>query len=162
VNERSEAMIEVIDVRRLAHWRPVSLEVPNFEVVANLTECVCIRFKHIAHGGRRCRHLVKELRDGLLLVVSIEERFQTLPRIRFKPARLLVPDATDLLAAGDAIRLLRSRNGDHPEHAQRDFWNDVIIAVSCRRRGRVLISRDQDHARIAAVVRHHVLTALPT
>ena len=80
---------------------------------------------------------------------------------RFKPARLLVPDATDLLAAGDAIRLLRSRNGDHPEHAQRNFWNDVIIAVSCRRRGRVLISRDQDHARIAAVVRHHVLTALP-
>jgi predicted nucleic acid-binding protein len=81
---------------------------------------------------------------------------------RFKPARLLVPDATDLLAAGDAIRLLRSRNGDHPEHAQRNVWNDVIIAVSCRRRGRVLISRDQDHARIAAVVRHHVLTALPT
>jgi len=73
-----------------------------------------------------------------------------------------LPDAMDLLAAGDAIRLLRSRNGDHPEHAQRDFWNDVIIAVSCRRRGRVLISRDQDHARIAAVVRHHVLTALPT
>jgi predicted nucleic acid-binding protein len=72
-----------------------------------------------------------------------------------------VPDTTDLLAAGDAIRLLRDRDGDHPEHARRNFWNDVVIAVSCRRRGRVLVSRDRDHARIAAVVKHQVLTALP-
>lgn len=80
---------------------------------------------------------------------------------RFKPARLFAPDAADLLAAGDAIRLLRQRRGDHPELAQRSFWNDVVIAVSCRRRGRVLISRDGDHARIAEVVRHRVLPRLP-
>jgi predicted nucleic acid-binding protein len=80
---------------------------------------------------------------------------------RFKAERLLVPDATDLLAAGDALRLLRDRDGDHPGHARRNFWNDVIIAVSCRQRGRVLVSRDRDHARIAAVVKHQVLTALP-
>lgn len=81
---------------------------------------------------------------------------------RFKPERLVVPDAADLLAAGDAVRLLREQGGDHPEHARRNFWNDVVIAASCRRRGRVLISRDQDHARIAKVVNHRVLTALPT
>jgi predicted nucleic acid-binding protein len=80
---------------------------------------------------------------------------------RFRPARLLVPDTVDLLAAGDAVRLLRERDGDHPEHARRSFWNDVVIAASCRRRGRVLISRDQDHARIAEVIKHRVLTALP-
>lgn len=80
---------------------------------------------------------------------------------RIKPERLLVPTAADLLAAGDAVRLLRARHGDHPEHARRNFWNDVVIAASCRRQGRVLVSRDQDHARIAAVVRHRVLTALP-
>lgn len=81
---------------------------------------------------------------------------------RFKPERLVVPDAADLLAAGDAIRLMRDRGGDHPEHARRTFWNDVVIATSCRRRGRVLISRDRDHARITAVVKHRVLLALPT
>lgn len=80
---------------------------------------------------------------------------------RFKPERLLVPDAGDLLAAGDAVRVLRERRGDHPEHARRSFWNDVIIATSCRRRGRVLVSRDGDHARITRVVKHRVLTALP-
>jgi predicted nucleic acid-binding protein len=81
---------------------------------------------------------------------------------RFKPERLLVPDAADLFAAADAIRALRARHGDHPEHARRNFWNDVVIAATCRRRGRVLVSRDRDHARIAAVVDHRVLTALPT
>lgn len=81
---------------------------------------------------------------------------------RFKPERLLVPDAADLLAAGDAVRRMRDRGGDHAEHAQRNFWNDVVIATSCRRRGRVLISRDRDHARIAAVVKHRVRSALPT
>lgn len=80
---------------------------------------------------------------------------------RFKPGRVLVPDADDLLAAGDALRMLRDRDGAHPEHERRNFWNDVIIAVSCRRRGRALVSRDQAHARIAPVVKHRVLTALP-
>lgn len=78
-----------------------------------------------------------------------------------KPGRLLVPDAADLLAAGDVMRTLRSHHGDHPEHARRNFWNDVIIATSCRRCGRVLISRDRDHERIAAVVGHQVISALP-
>ena len=80
---------------------------------------------------------------------------------RFKPNRVVVPDAADLLLAGDTIRSLRERDGPHPEHERRHFWNDVVIAVSCRQRGRVLVSRDQDHGRIAAVVKHQVLTTLP-
>lgn len=81
---------------------------------------------------------------------------------RFKPARLLTPDAADLLAAGNAVRALRARDGDHPEHARRDFWNDVVIAASCQRGARVLVSRDHDHERIARIIKHRVLTALPT
>ena len=80
---------------------------------------------------------------------------------RFKPARVLVPDAADLLAAGDALRALRERDGAHPEHERRAFWNDLLIAVSCRRQGRVLISQDRDHERIAPVVKHRVLPTLP-
>lgn len=80
---------------------------------------------------------------------------------RFKPARLLVPDQGDLLAAGDALRRLRELDGEHPEHRQRNFWNDVIVAVTCRRRGRALVTHDADHARIARVVKHRVLKALP-
>nr|MBA3345196.1 hypothetical protein [Gemmatimonadales bacterium] len=73
---------------------------------------------------------------------------------RFKPDRLIIPDAADLLAAGDAIRTLAAQAGAHPELEQRNFWNDVVIAVSCRRRGAVLLSRDADHVRIVAVVGH--------
>ncbi len=73
---------------------------------------------------------------------------------RFKPHRLIVPDAVDLFVAGDAIRTLAEQAGLHPELEQRNFWNDVVIAVSCRRRGAVLLSRDADHVRIAAVVGH--------
>jgi predicted nucleic acid-binding protein len=80
---------------------------------------------------------------------------------RFKSARIVVPDRDDLLAAGDALRALRVRDGAHPEHERRSFWNDVLIAVSCRRRGRVLVTRDRDHERIARVVQHRVVTALP-
>lgn len=72
----------------------------------------------------------------------------------FKPQRLIIPDAADLFAAGDAIRTLGEKAGPHPELEQRNFWNDVVIAVSCRRRGAVLLSRDPDHGRIAAVVGH--------
>lgn len=79
---------------------------------------------------------------------------------RFTPARLIGLDVSDMLAAGEALRLLRQRFGPHPEHDQRSFWNDVLIAVSCRRRGAVLISRDHDHARIAEVVKHTVVTTL--
>ncbi|AHG93270.1 PilT protein domain protein (plasmid) [Gemmatirosa kalamazoonensis] len=80
---------------------------------------------------------------------------------RFKPARVLVPDCDDVLAAGDALRALREKDGAHPEHERRSFWNDVLIAVSCRRRGRVLVSRDRDHDRIALVVKHRVVASLP-
>jgi predicted nucleic acid-binding protein len=80
---------------------------------------------------------------------------------RYKPARVLVPDAADLLAAGDALRALRQRDGAHPEHERRAFWNDLLIAVSCRRQGRALVSQDRDHERIAPVVKHRVLTSLP-
>jgi predicted nucleic acid-binding protein len=73
---------------------------------------------------------------------------------RFKPHRLIVPDAADLFAAGDAIRMLAEQAGPHPELGQRNFWNDVVIAVSCRRRGVMLLTRDPDHVRIAAVVGH--------
>ena len=81
---------------------------------------------------------------------------------RFKPTRLVVPDAADLLAAGDALRALRERDGPHPEHERRAFWNDLVIAVSCRRQGRVLVSEDRDHERIVSIVKHRVLPALPT
>lgn len=80
---------------------------------------------------------------------------------RFKPQRLIVPDAADFFAAGDAIRTLAEAAGPHPELAQRNFWNDVLIAVSCRRRGKVLLTRDPDHARIAAVVGHAHRTTFP-
>lgn len=73
---------------------------------------------------------------------------------RFRPERVIVPDAADLLAAGDAIRVMTDRWEPHPQLHRRDFWNDVVIAVSCRRRGVVLLSRDPDHARIATVVGH--------
>ncbi len=81
---------------------------------------------------------------------------------RFKPQRLIVPAAADLLAAGDAIRKLTEQWGPHPELEQRNFWNDVVIAVSCRRRGTVLLSRDPDHTRIATVVGHAYSATFPT
>lgn len=81
----------------------------------------------------------------------------------FKPQRVLVPDAADLLAAGDAVRMMSRKWGvPHPELEQRNFWNDVIIAVSCRRRGFVLLSRDPDHARIAPFVGHTYSSTFPT
>jgi predicted nucleic acid-binding protein len=79
----------------------------------------------------------------------------------FKPNRVIVPDATDLLAAGDAVRTMNRKWGTPPELAQRNFWNDVIIAVSCRSRGVVVLSRDADHARIAQVVGHVYRSAFP-
>lgn len=80
---------------------------------------------------------------------------------RFKPQRMIVPDAADLFAAGDVIREMAEQWGPHPELEQRNFWNDVLIAVSCRRRGVVLLSRDPDHARIANVVGHAFSATLP-
>ncbi|HKG93840.1 MAG TPA: PIN domain-containing protein [Gemmatimonadaceae bacterium] len=72
----------------------------------------------------------------------------------FKPARVIVPDAADLLRAGDVVREMSGRRGPHPELERRAFWNDVLIAVSCRRRGAVLLTNDADHARIAEFVGH--------
>lgn len=80
---------------------------------------------------------------------------------RFKPHRVIIPDDADLFAAGDAIRKMSERWGPHPELAQRNFWNDVIIATSCRRRGVVLLSRDPDHERIAAFVGHTHRSTFP-
>jgi len=79
----------------------------------------------------------------------------------FKPKRVIALDAGDLLAAGDAIRVMSARGGPHPELQQRNFWNDVLIAVSCRRRGAILLSRDPDHARIAAIVGHAYAATFP-
>ena len=98
-----------------------------------------------------------ELLLGAAEATAIRERLVD----RDKPARVLTPDAADLLAAGDALRLLHERDGPHPEHERRAFWNDLLIAVSCRRNGRVLVSRDRDHARIAPVVKQRVPTSLP-
>jgi hypothetical protein len=67
---------------------------------------------------------------------------------------VIVPDAVDLFTAGDVIRAMREQWGPYPELEQRNFWDDVVIAVSCRRRGVVLLSRDPDHARIAPLVGH--------
>lgn len=74
--------------------------------------------------------------------------------VPFKPTRVIVPDAEDLFMAGDAIRRMSERRGDHPELRLRNFWNDVVIAVSCRRRGIVLLTRDPDHADIMKFVGH--------
>jgi predicted nucleic acid-binding protein len=81
---------------------------------------------------------------------------------RFKPQRVIVPDAADLLAAGDVIREMVEQWGSRPELERRNFWNDVIIAVSCRRRGVVLLSRDPDHTRIGAFVGHACSPTFPT
>lgn len=80
---------------------------------------------------------------------------------RFKPHRVIVPDAADIFAAGDVIRTLAEERGPHPELERRNFWNDVLIAVSCRRRGVVLLSRDPDHARIASVTGHAYSSTFP-
>lgn len=80
----------------------------------------------------------------------------------FTPNRIIVPDANDLLGAGDVIRSMAERRGAHPELERRDFWNDVLIAVSCRRRGVVLLSRDPDHARIASFAGHAYSATFPS
>ena len=80
----------------------------------------------------------------------------------FKPQRVIVPDAADLLSAGDAVREMAAQKGPHPELERRNFWNDVLIAVSCRRRGVVLLSRDPDHARIATIVSHAYSDTFPS
>ena len=81
---------------------------------------------------------------------------------RFKPHRVIVPEAADLLAAGDVIRAMAEQRGPHPELERRNFWNDVLIAVSCRRRGVVLLTRDPDHDRIAPFAGHAYRSTLPT
>ena len=80
---------------------------------------------------------------------------------RFRPGRTIVPEATDYLTAGDVIRAMAERWGPRPELGRRNFWNDVLIAVSCRRRGAVLLSRDPDHLRIAPFVGHAYDAAFP-
>jgi predicted nucleic acid-binding protein len=81
---------------------------------------------------------------------------------RFKPQRVIVPDAADFYSAGDVIREMTAQWGPHSQLEQRNFWNDVLIAVSCRRRGAVLLSRDPDHARIAPFVGHAHSAAFPS
>lgn len=81
---------------------------------------------------------------------------------RFKPHRIIAPDAGDLLAAGDVIRDMAEEWGPTPELERRSFWNDVLIAVSCRRRGVVLLSRDPDHRRIASFVGHSFSPTFPS
>jgi len=81
---------------------------------------------------------------------------------RFQPHRVIVPDASDILTSGDVIRRMAEKVGPHPELAQRNFWNDVLIAVSCRRRGVQLLSIDPDHARIAPFVGHSFSADFPT
>lgn len=81
---------------------------------------------------------------------------------RFKPHRIIALDAGDLLAAGDVIRDMAEEWGPTPELERRGFWNDVLIAVSCRRRGVVLLSRDPDHRRIAPFVGHSFSATFPS
>jgi predicted nucleic acid-binding protein len=81
---------------------------------------------------------------------------------RFKGARLIVPTAADWWSAGRALAALYRRFGEHGDFARRSFWNDVVIACSCRSRGTVLITRDLvDHARIRAVVNHAYTSPYP-
>ena len=81
---------------------------------------------------------------------------------RFKGERLIVPTAADWWSAGQALMKLYHQLGDHPEFTRRSFWNDVIIACSCRSRGAILITSDlSDHARIQSVVKHAYVAPYP-
>lgn len=81
---------------------------------------------------------------------------------RFPTHRVIVPNASEILASGDVIRRMAEKVGPHPELVQRNFWNDVLIAVSCRRRGLQLLSIDSDHTRIAPFVGHSFSADFPT
>jgi len=81
---------------------------------------------------------------------------------RFKGERLIVPTATDWWSAGQALMTLHRRFGDHSDFTRRSFWNDVVIACSCRSRGAILITSDlADHARIQPVVKHAYVPPYP-
>ena len=74
---------------------------------------------------------------------------------------MIVPDPAGLLSAGDAIPATGARWGAHPRLAGRDFGNVVLIAVSFRRRGAVLLSRDADRSAIAQFVGRSYSPVLP-
>lgn len=57
--------------------------------------------------------------------------------------------------------MMREQWGAHQGLEQRNFWNDVVIAVSCRRRGVTLLSTDRDHTRIASFVGHTYSARFP-
>jgi predicted nucleic acid-binding protein len=81
---------------------------------------------------------------------------------RFKGERLIAPTAADWWSAGRALATLYQTLGNRDDFSRRSFWNDVVIACSCRSRGTVLITRDPaDHARIQSVVKHAYLAPYP-
>lgn len=81
------------------------------------------------------------------------ERHVVLPFER--RGRMVVPGMSSWKLAGDAMAQL-------PRETSRSFYNDVLIAASCREHGITLVTRNvRDFARIAAVIPFNYIEAWP-
>jgi predicted nucleic acid-binding protein len=80
---------------------------------------------------------------------------------RFGPTRTLVPTGPEWWTTGDVVRRMAAAGHDPVDLQQRDFFNDILVAVTCRIRGAVLVTSDRDHDRIRPHVRHLVVPPFP-
>lgn len=113
-----------------------------------------VRFHELAGPGEYLSSVVvQELRAGVRSAAD-RRRLERHLIERFAAAgRILTPSALAWARAGDVFAALRAREGLTPDRISKAFGNDVMLALSCREAGFVLITdNERDFARIAKVV----------
>lgn len=93
-----------------------------------------------------------ELRAGARPVSTRKRLESSVLEPYIRRGRVLTPSAMSWAALGEALAVLREREGLEPKAVSRSFAFDVLIAYSCREAGATLVTRNvRDMERIRRV-----------
>lgn len=107
--------------------------------------------------------VVQELRAGAASAANRRALERNVITPFERRGRVLTPSARAWFDSGDVLREIARRDGLDLARMSKAFGNDVLIALSCREAGTVLITENvRDFARIARVVAFDYLPPWPT
>ena len=112
-----------------------------------------IRFHEQAGPGEYLSSVViQELRAGVQSTTALRRLERHVIDRYASVGRILTPSAASWSAAGDVFAALRARQGVDLWRMSKAFGNDVMLALSCREAGFVLVTdNERDFARIAEI-----------
>ncbi len=122
-----------------------------------------VRFHESAGAGEYLSSVVvQELRAGTRALADRRRLERHLIDHFIRVGRVVTPTATAWAAAGDVLAALRAREGLQLGGVSKALGNDILLAMSCREAGLMLVTDNvRDFARIAAVMKFDYTTRWP-